>query len=187
MGDLAGVGQVCEDLGQFELAVGRQLDSLSDRVDEPTQCDLAGGPAVVAFQKFLEGHSFVLVVARLGLGEDVVNGRQQVVAESAHALGSSLPDLDEIVHKDVGVTEWALVGAVGRWRPFVWVHVWGVPIDDPRNGGQGQIGRVIFFLPVAWQPGRGEIVLCGAQGFQPVVGCWWLGLEPAVGQVADSF
>ena len=94
--------------------MGRQLDGLPDHVNEPTQCDFAGGPAAVAFQKFLEGHSFVPVVARLGLGEHVVDGCQQVVAESAHALGSSLPDLDEIVHKDVGVTKWALVGAVGR-------------------------------------------------------------------------
>ena len=75
VGDSAGVGQVCEDSGQLELAVGRQLDSLPDRVDNPTQCDLAGGPTAVTFQKFLEGHGFVPVVARLGLGWDVVNGR----------------------------------------------------------------------------------------------------------------
>ena len=41
VGDPAGVGQVCEDLGQLELAVGRELDGLSDCVDDPTQCDLA--------------------------------------------------------------------------------------------------------------------------------------------------
>ena len=92
-----------------------------------------------------------------------------------------MPDLDEIVHKDVSVTEGAFVGAVGRWRPFVGVHVRRVPVDDPRNGGQGQVGRVILFVPGAWLPGGGKIVLCGAQCLQPVVGSGQFGPESGVG------
>ena len=68
VGDSVGVGQVCEDLGELELAVGRQLDSLPDRVDDPPQCDLACGPTAVTFEDFLEGHGFVSIVARRGLG-----------------------------------------------------------------------------------------------------------------------
>ena len=72
------------------------------------------------FRSFLRDTASFRLSARLRLGKNVVNGCQWVVAECVHALGASLPDLDEIVHKNVGVTEWAFVWAIGRWCPFMW-------------------------------------------------------------------
>ena len=48
---------------------------MPDRVDDPTQCGLAGGPTAVTIEDFLEGQGFGSIVARVGLSQDVVDGR----------------------------------------------------------------------------------------------------------------
>jgi hypothetical protein len=94
VGDLAGVSDIGEDLSQCELAVREELDRLAD-------CSSAS----IAFQKFLEWDGFIPVVAWLGSSKDVVDSGQQVIAKGAHVLGSTLSDLDEVVHEDVSVSK----------------------------------------------------------------------------------
>ena len=57
---LAG-GQFSEDAGQGLLPMRRELDGLSDCVDQPTKDFLSGSPAAITFAELLEGYSFISV------------------------------------------------------------------------------------------------------------------------------
>ena len=51
-------GELMEDLGELDLAMGRELDRLSQGVDEPAEDDLAGSPASVALEELLQSWLF---------------------------------------------------------------------------------------------------------------------------------
>jgi hypothetical protein len=140
------------------LAMGRELDGLIDSVDDPAQDNLSRAPASIAFHEFLEGDSFIVVVARLWAGKDIVDGGQQVVATGAHALWSSLAYLDEVVCEDVGVAKGTFVGAVG-WRSKLFERVVRVPETDAGDYCQDQVGQVVRRFSGAWLPGKVEVIL----------------------------
>ena len=83
--------QLFEDLGQSELAVRRELQGLPECINDPSQDDLAGGPAAVPLEQFLEGYGLLAVpLSYARLGEDIVDSVEQVSPEVAHAPGPSL-------------------------------------------------------------------------------------------------
>ena len=93
-----------EDFGELNLAVGRELDCLVDRVNEPAEDDLAGAPASIALEEFLQGHRFVAAfVGHFWLRQDLVDGVQQVLSEGLEATVSTLSELDEVIDEHVGV------------------------------------------------------------------------------------
>ena len=84
----------------------RQLDSLPDRVDDPTEEDLASGPGTVSLHHLLEGEGLTsLVLADVRSGEYLVDGVEEVPPQSPHASGAALAELDEVVDEDVGSSQ----------------------------------------------------------------------------------
>ena len=104
-----------EDLGELDLWVGRELDRLADRVDEPAEDDLAGPSATVALKELLQGHGLVPALrGHIRASQDLVNGVQQVLPESLEAAVPTLSELDEVVDEHIGVAQGLLEAPVGR-------------------------------------------------------------------------
>ena len=107
----------------------RQLDSLPDRVDDPTEEDLASGPGTVSLHHLLEGEGLTsLVLADVRSGEYLVNGVEEVPPQCPHASGTALAELDEVVNKDVSGSQ-----RLGGWT----VGRRGYLVGASRGGGAG--------------------------------------------------
>ena len=69
-----------KDLSQRFLAMGRQLDGVANGVYDTAKDNLAGVPAAIALEEFLQRHGFVAVLlVHGGLREDAVDVVQQLV------------------------------------------------------------------------------------------------------------
>src|SRR5512137_708212 len=130
-----------------------QFDGLADGVEYPTQDQLASGPATVTLSQLLERQGFVSMHFGAGLGEDLVDSFEQVLAYGGEATRPSLGNLDEVVHEDVGVSQGFRERAVGgRSRRFV--HE--VRQKDP-GGVQGGVGFSLIVLAGPRFPREGEV------------------------------
>ena len=84
--------------------MGWKLDGLVQGIDHPTEDDLLGSPTTIALQELLEGDSFqAVVLGHLRVSEDLVDSMEEVLPQSFHVPRASLAELDEVVHKHVGV------------------------------------------------------------------------------------
>lgn len=62
-----------EDVVKLLLAMSGKFQGLASSVDDPSQDELSCVPTTVAFQQFLQGHGFVPLVVRHGLGQHLVD------------------------------------------------------------------------------------------------------------------
>ena len=67
--------QVFKDVRQHGFTVRRDLESLTQCVDDPAEDELSSSPAAVSLQQFLEGDCFgTMCFVRHRLGQDIVDG-----------------------------------------------------------------------------------------------------------------
>ena len=94
MSDALLAPELLKDLGQFDLAVGRQLDSLADSINEPAEDDLASTPATVSLEQLLQGDVLEARLSRdLRPGQDDVDGVEEMsLSDGLEAMMSTLAE-----------------------------------------------------------------------------------------------
>ena len=70
-----------EELGDLDFAVRRELDGLTNGIQQPTQDHFASRPAAVPFEEFLEGYCLVsLMLGDVGLCKDAIDSVEEVAS-----------------------------------------------------------------------------------------------------------
>ena len=73
--DAVSPGEFVEDSGEALRAVRGKFDGLADGVDDPTEDELASGPAAISLEHLLQGDGLVpVLLVNSWLGEDFVEG-----------------------------------------------------------------------------------------------------------------
>ena len=179
--------QLREDGVQSLLAMGRELDGFPGRVDDPAEDELAGAPAAIAREEFLQGDCFIALVIRGRLGEHFVDTVEQVAAKGLQAVGATLAQLDEVIDKDVRGSNRVCQRLVGGWGALVRVR--GCASVGRRGQSCQRQACGCILLPTGLREGvTGAAVRVGRVGFQAVGrGVRWAGGHARVAEVGDRF
>ena len=145
-----------EDLGQFDLAVGRQFNGLADSIDEPAEDDLASTPATIPLEQLLQGDGF-----EAGLGRDLrpgqydVDSMEEVLSDGLEAAVATLTELDEVINKHVRVRQGPFERPVRRRGELEFV-VEGCGREWPKR--EGQVSVSVFLVLGSWSRAGGGVI-----------------------------
>ena len=101
-----GTAQLVEYRAQASIAMGRKLQCLLDRVNEPAEHYFGSTPTPITFQQLLDGDGFLMErVGGIQGAKEAIDGVEQDAAGDAAAMSGALHKVAKVIHIDISVSK----------------------------------------------------------------------------------